>query len=275
VLGGTFQTFPGGKGANQAVAAARLGARAALVGMLGSDAFGDSLAAFLRSEAVDVTHVGRIDGPSGIGSIVVDAASQNTIVVAPGANLHLAGEHVRRVAVGAGDILVTQLEIPAATVHAFLTHGKEHGATTVLNPSPAQPWARELLDLADILILNETEAAWFAGLAALDPDDANAVRGAARALRTRAEQSVIVTLGERGAAAVQADTCVAIPARRVQAVDPTGAGDCFTGAFAARWAAGDGLRAALHYANVAASLCVQKKGAAPSLPAYADVEAAL
>lgn len=275
VLGDTFQTFPGGKGANQAVAAARLGASAALVAMLGDDAFGDALEAFLRSEAVDVTHLGRTGGATGIGCIVIDARSQNTIVVVPGANARLGPEHVRRVAVSEADLLVSQLEIPLGTVQAFFEHGKERGAATLLNPSPAQACPAKLLELTDILILNETEAALLAGIPAIDAGDVQAVQAAAQALRVRTGQVVVVTLGERGVVAVQDSTHHAIAARRVQAVDPTGAGDCFVGALAARWIAGDPLLQALHYANTAASLCVQTMGATPSMPHRAGVEAAL
>ena len=272
VLGDSFQTFPGGKGANQAVAAARLGAHAALVAMLGKDAFGESLDAFLRSEAIDASSLGRVELATGIGCIVVDAGSQNTIVVVPGANALLEPERVQAVSVAAGDVLVSQLEIPLPTVQAFLAYGRQQGATTLLNPSPAQTCPPALLRLADILVLNETEAAFFAGIATLDPADIDAIVDAATTLRVRADQWVVVTLGERGAVAVHGDRHHAIPARQVRAVDPTGAGDCFVGAVAARLAAGDEIVPALHYANVAASLCVQKPGAAPSLPYRAEVE---
>jgi ribokinase len=275
VLGETFQTFPGGKGANQAVAAARLGAQAALVAMLGSDAFGDSLAAFLRAEAIDVTALGRAEAATGVGCIVVDAESQNTIVVVPGANALLQPERVQTISMRAGDVLVGQLEIPLPTVLAFFERGKRQGSTTLLNPSPAQACPPALLRASDILVLNETEAAFFAGVAALDPPDVAAVVGAARALRARADQWVVVTLGARGAVAVHRNRHHTIPARAVRAVDPTGAGDCFVGAVAARLAAGDEMAGALRYANVAASLCVQRPGAAPSLPYRAEVESVI
>jgi ribokinase len=273
VLGDSFQTFPGGKGANQAVAAARLGAHAALVAMLGKDSFGESLHAFLRSEAIDASSLGRVELATGIGCIVVNDESQNTIVVVPGANALLGPERVQAVSVAAGDVLVSQLEIPLPTVQAFLANGRQQGATTLLNPSPAQACPPALLRLADIVVLNETEAAFFAGIATLDPADIDAVVDAATTLRVRADQWVVVTLGERGVVAVHGDRHHAIPGRQVRAVDPTGAGDCFVGAVAARLAAGDEIVPALHYANVAASLCVQKPGAAPSLPYRAEVEA--
>lgn len=275
VLGDTFETFPGGKGANQAVAAARLGAPTSLVAMLGDDAFGDSLEEFLRSEAVDVAYLGRTPGASGVGCIVVDARSQNTIVVVPGANARLGPQAVRSVPVSRGDLLVSQLEIPLDTVQAFFEHGKAQGARTLLNPSPAQACPASLCELADILVLNETEAALLAGTAAFDTQDVHAVQKAARALQARAGQVVIVTLGDRGAIALHAGAFHAIPARQVHAVDPTGAGDCFAGALAARLAAGDALLAALHYANAAASICVQGNGAAPSLPHRGAVESVL
>jgi ribokinase len=272
VLGDSFQTFPGGKGANQAVAAARLGAHVALVAMLGEDAFGEALDAFLRSEAIDASSLGRVELATGIGCIVVDAESQNTIVVVPGANTLLGPERVQAVSVAAGDVLVSQFEIPLLTVQAFLGHGRQQGATTLLNPSPAQTCPPALLRLADILVLNETEAAFFAGISTLDPADIEPVVDAATTLRARADQWIVVTLGERGAVAVHGDRHYTIPARQVRTVDPTGAGDCFVGAVAARLVAGDEIVTALHYASVAASLCVQRPGAAPSLPYRAEVD---
>src|SRR5262249_50177355 len=206
----------------------------------------------------------RADVATGIGCIVVDAESQNTIIVVPGANALLGPESAQAVFVSTGDVLVSQLEIPLPTVQAFLAHGKAHGAATLLNPSPAQACPPRFLHLADILVLNETEAAFFAGISHLDPADTDAVVDAATALRTRADQWVVVTLGDHGAVAVHGDRHHAIQARRVRAVDPTGAGDCFVGAVAARLATGDEMVPALHYANIAASLCVQKPGAAPS-----------
>lgn len=275
VLGDAFRIFPGGKGANQAVAAARLGAQAVLVAKLGVDVFGDELEEFLRAEDVDVSHLGRTpEHASGTGLIVVDAHSQNTIVVVPGANAVLEPEEVR-VEVRPGDVFVSQLEIPLDTVRAFLEHGKVQGAMTLLNPSPAQQLPRALLEAVEILVLNETEAALLSGAESLDAGDALAVESAARELRTRAEQIVVVTLGDRGAIAVVGDASHAIPARRVRAVDPTGAGDCFVGALAARLVAGAPFLEALHFANVAASLCVQVLGAGPSFPVRDTVEAAL
>lgn len=276
VLGDDFQTFPGGKGANQAVAAARLGAASMLVAKLGVDTFGDILEEFLRSEDVDDTYLERSpEHATGIGSIIVDAHSENSIVVVPGANAALSPEEVRVVAVSPGDVLVSQLEIPLGTVLAFFEHGKAHGARTLLNPSPAQPCPPALLDLADILVLNEIEAALLTGADTLDPTDVPAVEAAARMLRARADQVVVVTLGERGAIALQGDACHAVPARRVRAVDPTGAGDCFVGAVAARLVAGAAVLEALNYASVAASLCVQVMGAGPSFPDRAAVQAVL
>jgi ribokinase len=163
VLGSTFRTLPGGKGANQAIAAARLGAETVLVAMLGEDAFGDSLAAFLQDETVDTTHVGRTQDATGVGCIVIDSDAQNAIVVVPGANARLAPEDVRRVEVSPGDVLVSQLEIPLATVAAFFAHGRECGAITFLNLSPALACPPRLLDSTDVVVLNETEASEVAG----------------------------------------------------------------------------------------------------------------
>jgi ribokinase len=267
VPGGDLHFLPGGKGANQALAAARLGARARLVGKLGRDAFGDRLHAFFVEGGLDLSFTTRTSEAGTGTALIVVAGADNSIVVVPGANGLLAPADVEGVPIARGDVLVSQFEIPEATILAFFARGKRSGAKTVLNPAPARRCAPELRALADVLVVNETELAFF-----LESDIAKRdVISAARGLPPRPEQIVVVTLGAGGAVAVDGEREVIAPGRTVPVVDTTGAGDCFVGALAARLAAGDDLERALHYANAAASLSVQRLGAASSMPTSDEV----
>jgi ribokinase len=275
VLGDGMHFFPGGKGANQAVAAARLDAHAILIGSVGDDDFGRQMRTFLTAQRVDLQHLRISEAmPTGTALIVV-AGHDNAIVVVPSANAEISANDVSRADIGAGDVLLAQLEIPLSAVAAFFARGRAAGARTIFNPAPALAIDRELLALADIIILNETELAAFTQRQV----DANAaaadIAGIAKSLRCRADQIICVTLGARGAIAViDGDTCV-VPGRVVDAVDTTGAGDCFAGAVAAELARGSSVRETLAFANAAASLCVQRMGAGPSMPLRAEVEKAL
>jgi ribokinase len=257
VLGTDLKLVPGGKGANQAVAAARLGARTRLVGRVGSDGFGDTLLAFLAGEGVDVSSVGRDPGaPSGTALIVV-GDGDNTIVVVPGANAALTAEDVATAAMGRGDVVVAQYEIPLPVVGAALRRAKSAGALTVLNPAPALASPADLLDLADVVVMNETEEAVLGGQ-----------------LPTRADQVLVVTLGARGAVARIGAATIEVEGRPVDVVDSTGAGDCFVGALATALGRGDGVADALAFANAAAALSVQQFGAGTGMPTAAMMAAA-
>ena len=269
VAGSGVAFHPGGKGANQAVAAVRLGAPTMLIGRVGTDGFGRELTAFLGTAGVDLAQVRAVDGPSGTALItLVDA--DNAIVVVPGANARLAPADVAPPLV-AGDVLLSQLEIPLESVAAFFAPAAAAGARTILNAAPAQPIPPSLIGLADILVVNETELASLSGQA-LDAGDPPArFVAAARVLRARADQAICVTLGRRGAVALIADEALEIAGRPVTAVDTTGAGDCFVGALAAELAAGHTLPDALAFANAAAAVCVQRRGAGPSMPVRTEV----
>jgi ribokinase len=180
---------------------------------------------------------------------------------------------VATVPLAKGDIAVSQFEIPLTTVSAFFKRARAAGATTILNPAPAATFGAELLDLVDILILNETELGLLAKAELRDSDEPVRFIEAARALRGERDMVVCVTLGKRGMLALVNGTSMVIEGRAVRAVDTTGAGDCLVGAVAARLAARDSIRDALNYANIAASICVQRMGAAPSMPSAAEVEA--
>jgi ribokinase len=273
-VAGTGLAFhPGGKGANQAVAAARLGAPTRLIGRVGDDAFGRELTAFLAAARIDLSGVRTsTEAPTGTAMItLIDA--DNAIVVAPGANAHLAPADVASLALSAHDVLVSQLEIPLPTVAAFFAPARAAGARTILNPAPAQPCDPALLDLVDILVLNETELGILAGQMLSETDPPDAFVTAARTLKAGRDQVICVTLGRRGAVALIADDVLSVPGHVVAAVDTTGAGDCFVGAVAAQLAAGAGIADALAYANAAAAVCVQRPGAGPSMPSRAEVAA--
>jgi ribokinase len=273
VAGTTLSFHPGGKGANQAVAAARLGAPTVLVGRVGDDAFGRALVEFLAAAAIDLTHVRALsDVPTGTAMItIVDA--DNAIVVVPGANARLAPADIAGVSAARGDVLVSQFEIPLATIAAFFAPAAAVGARTILNPAPAQSCDALLLGLADILVLNETELGFLTGRALGEADPPDRFIEATRSLRVRRDQVICVTLGRRGAVALIADEVLSVPGHAVEAIDTTGAGDCFVGALAAQLAAGAGIADALAYANAAAAICVTRRGAGPSMPNAAEVDA--
>src|SRR6202043_2408359 len=271
VAGDAVLYFPGGKGANQAVAAAKLGAPTTLIGRLGSDAFGDELKAFLTREGVDLGFVRQTAEAHTGTAIITIANADNTIVVIPGANALVSAEDVASPALARGDIAVSQFEIPQPTVVAFFQRAAAAGATTILNPAPASKFGRELLDLVDILVLNETELGLLAGIELRDSDDYIRFIAAAESLQARPDRIICVTLGKRGVLALVGGELLIVPGHSVKAVDTTGAGDCFVGALAARLAQGVAVREALEYANKAASICVQRMGAAPSMPSAAEV----
>jgi len=264
--------FPGGKGANQAVSAAKLGAPTTLIGRLGSDAFGAELRTFLAAQGVDLSYVKDTAEIHTGTAIITIADADNTIVVVPGANGFVSADDIATVALAKGDIAVSQFEIPLATVSAFFNRARAAGATTILNPAPAIAFGAELLDLVDILILNETELSLLARTELRDSDEPARFIEAARALRGDRDMIVCVTLGKRGVVALADGKQLVVEGCAVRAVDTTGAGDCFVGAVAAQLAAGRSIRDALDYANLAASICVQRMGAAPSMPTAAELK---
>jgi ribokinase len=264
-------TYPGGKGANQAVASSKAGARTFMVGRVGGDTFGPELKEFLRAQGVSVEHVKDTDGvPTGVALIVVDDAGENTIVVVPGANGLVVADDFSRVPVAKGDIVLSQFEIPLDTIAAVFRRCRDMGATTILNPAPAMRCPRELLELVDILLVNETELGVLSN-ASVNGSVASVAK-AARNMRTSPEQKVIATLGAEGVLAIFGTDQAIVEGHKVNVVDTTAAGDTFAGALAARLAAGGSFEAALSYANAAAAICVQRPGAGPSIPSSDEVE---
>ena len=275
VAGKDVLSFPGGKGANQAVAARKLGAPTTLIGRVGRDAFGAELRAFLGSQGVDLSLVRETADAHTGTAIITLADSDNTIVVVPGANAHVTPEDVAAATLAKGDLAVSQFEIPVPAISAFFAQARTAGATTVLNPAPARAFGRELLALVDILVLNETELGLLARVELHEGDDVACFVAAAKSLRVRLDQIICVTLGKRGVVALIADETISVPGRAVKAVDTTGAGDCFVGALAAWLAQGRSIGDAFGYANRAASICVQRMGAAPSMPTADEVAASI
>jgi ribokinase len=274
VAGKQVLYFPGGKGANQAVAAAKLGAATTLIGRLGADAFGEQLRTFLAAQGIDLDRVRETAYAHTGTAIITVAEADNTIVVVPGANAMMNADDVAEVPLAEDDVAVSQFEIPLPAITAFFQRARAAGATTILNPAPAIECGAELLDLVDILVLNESELGFLAGKEFSGTSDPARLVEAARSLST-GDKIVCVTLGERGALALIDGKPLPIPGRKVQAVDTTGAGDCFVGAFAAQLASGNTIPYALGYANAAASICVQRMGAGPSMPTATEVNALL
>ena len=274
VAGKQVLFFPGGKGANQAVAAAKLGAPTTLIGRLGADAFGAEVKAFLAGQAIDLSFVKDTAETHTGTAIITVANADNTIVVVPGANAKVDADDIAAVPLTEDDIAVSQFEIPLPTIAAFFERARAAGATTILNPAPAMKFGAELLDLVDILVLNESELGFLTENELGETDHVKRFIEAARSLGGR-EKITCVTLGSRGVLALIDGTPLLIPGRAVKAVDTTGAGDCFVGALAAQLASGTTIPYALNYANAAASICVQRMGAAPSMPTAAEVAAVL
>jgi ribokinase len=272
VVGRGVERLPGGKGANQAAAAARAGARTRLVGAVGFDEAGDAMLAAMADAGVETDAVVRLAEPTGQAFIWVSAAGENSIVVAGGANLAVTAAMIDPAALADCRVRLAQLETPLAAIAALFAAAA--GGLRLLNAAPAVPEAWALFPLVDILIVNETELAAFAGVPVI-ADDADAVAAAAGRLISRPDQTVVVTLGKAGALAVTADGRIVVGGRPARVVDTTGAGDCFCGVLAARLAEGAELADALHWANAAAALSTERPGATPSMPSREEIAATL
>jgi len=267
ILGGEFRTFPGGKGANQAVAASRLGARVSMIGRVGADNFGEALLLTLENDGVDTQYISRDPAAAtGVALITVSAAGQNTIVVAPGANAQLSLQELEaaEAAFQTAQILVTQLESPVPVIRRAVELAQQYGVKTILNPAPAQSLDASLLEQIDYLIPNEHELALLSGnhdlLTGID------------ILQKVGLKNLIVTLGEKGATVAQAKESHHIPAFKVETVDTTAAGDAFVGAFAVALTQGLDVFQAATWGNAAGALATTHPGAQPSLPTRNDME---
>lgn len=268
VTGREFRTIPGGKGANQAIAASRAGADVAFLGAVGDDGFGILMRSTLVDSGVDVSLVRQVPGSSGIAHIVVTAAGENSIIVVPGANGTVTGPSGDDLAMIAGSsALLLQLELPMDAVIAAAQAAQVSGAPVILTPAPAQPLPDALLDAVTLLVPNEHEAAAITGVQ--DPSLA------LDALLERVPEAVI-TLGSKGSLyGSRAGERITVAAQPVQAVDTTAAGDTFVGALAVARSEGLPPAEALHFATVAAAISVQREGASTSMPTREEIDAAL
>lgn len=273
LIGRSFMTVTGGKGANQAVAAARLGASTVFIGCVGDDAFGAMQRESLAAAGVDVSHVKTHPSePTGTAVILVADEGQNSIVVTPAANYGLMPEDVSALepVIAGADAVLLQLEIPLETVESALRIARSHGVLSVLDAGPAQRVPESLLALADIVSPNETEAEAMTGVAV---DSLESARTAAARLQAMGAKDVVMKLGARGALHVSDDECF-LPAFKIEAVDTTAAGDAFTAALTLAWGA-LGREDALRFANAAGALAATVAGAQPSMPTFAAVDAFL
>ena len=259
--------FAGGKGANQAAASARWGAATRLIGAVGRDGAGDELLARLAEAGVDIAAIARLpDQPTGAAYIFVSAAGENMIVVVGGANRAVAPADIAALDLAGCAVFLAQLETPVAAIIALFSTAAATAGVRILNAAPALAEGASLFPLTDILVVNETELARYAG-----PN--RQIARAARRLITRPGQSVIVTLGAAGALAVSAEALIEVAGRPAKVVDTTGAGDCFCGVLAAALADGADLAQAMALANAAAALSTECPGAAVTATLRADVEA--
>ena len=264
VLGGEFVQTLGGKGANQAVAAARSGASVRFIGALGADAYGDACLDAYGREGIDTSLVKRHpSSPTGVALITVDSGGENCIVVAPGANTAVNREFIEASVPDTCDVLVCQLETPLGGVESAFKGARRRGAVTILNPAPAQPLAPDLLSAVNCMTPNESETEMLTGIR---PDSNESAATAGQMLLKRGVDTAIITMGADGAVLVDEAGWVHQQAPTVSVVDTTGAGDTFTGCLAARYAWGESFRDALPYACYAASLAVTQNGAQPSIP---------
>lgn len=271
VLGGDFMMAGGGKGANQAVAVARMGHKVVFSAALGNDIFGDAALNSYQNFGIDTTHIVRKDIPSGVALIMVDSKGQNCISVALGANNALTIEDVLPAleSVESGDIVLLQLEIPMATVEAAVEAAAAKGARVVLNPAPAAPVSEQVLSNLYLITPNQTEAQTLTGVEVTDEASAFA---AAQILCARGVERVVITMGGSGAYLYKNGKGVIVPARMVDAIDTTAAGDVYNGALCAALAEGNSLEQALAFATKASAISVTRAGAQPSIPSREEVD---
>ena len=276
LIGDAFDIFTGGKGFNQATAAARLGADVTLIGSVGADLFGDMLLAATENEHIDSRFVTkRTNVGTGVATIVIEPDGDNSIIVVPRANMALTTANIDAAAgcIADADVLLLQLETPIAVSEYAAAIAKKHDTRVILNPAPAQPLPDSLLGYVDILTPNQSETELLSEMKVSNHEEA---RRAAEVLRARmvdtADAAVVLTLGEQGALMLTATTSEHISALSVEPVDTTGAGDAFCGALATTLASGETLRSAVTFANAAGAAAVTVTGATPSMPTRTKID---
>jgi ribokinase len=268
ISGDDLHIIPGGKGANQAVAAARQGASVAMLGRVGKDSFSPFLLENLKSDSVDITNVHSDDSATGTAIIVVDVSGQNSIVLSAGANGKVTPNDIKALNIEA-KVLLLQLEIPLETVIHAAKWGKQKGMIVILNPAPARELPDELIANVDYILPNETELSL---LTNVPVTDISSTEKAAQVLLARGAKNVVITLGSKGALLVSSDQTTQVNAYKLDAVDTTAAGDAFIGGFASALLRGFEIEEAVKYANACGALATTKFGAQPSLPTKEEVE---
>lgn len=271
VLGGRFSMGNGGKGANQAIAAKRLGGDVSFICKVGQDLFGHNSVEHYKKEGIDIAGIMYSDEPSGVALITVDKKAENCIVVASGANNDITVENIEanKKAIGSAEIVLLQLEIPVASVLRAAKLAHDAGAYVVLNPAPACELPDEIYKYISLMIPNQTEITLMTGIEARD--EAGAAK-AAEALRAKGVKDVIVTMGAKGSIIYYNGVAEFIPSKKVKAVDTTAAGDTFCGALCVALSEGKGLVEAAKFATCASAITVQKMGAQESIPYRKDIE---
>lgn len=271
LIGSNFKEVPGGKGANQAVAMARLNGNVSMIGKVGNDGFGQTLINALKNDKVCTNYINVENGPTGVALITVDKNAENCIVVAPGANFNLTPNDIDEniEAIKNSDIVVVQLETPLDTIKYTLKKAKELGKYTILNPAPAVVLEDELIENVDLLTPNETELEIISGVQINCEED---IQLAAKKMIQKGVKELIVTLGSKGSLYINKEKSMFKKAYKVEAIDTTAAGDSYTGALSVAFANNKNIEEAMDFASKVGALSVMKEGAQSSLPTLKDVE---
>lgn len=271
IIGSNFKEVPGGKGANQAVAMARLNGNVSMIGKVGEDGFGQTLINSLKNDKVDTTYIKTTKGATGVALITVDNNAQNSIVVSPGANFEVKEEDIDNniEAIKNSDIVVLQLETPLNTIKYALKKSKELNKYTILNPAPALKLDDEIIKNVDLLTPNETELEIISGVSIETEED---IQKAAQIMIEKGVKELIVTLGSKGSLYINKEKSIFKKAYKVEAVDTTAAGDSYTAALAVALSKDQSIEEAMDFASKVGALSVLKEGAQSSLPTLEDVE---
>tara|TARA_Y100000590_G_scaffold57772_1_gene60830 strand:- start:341 stop:1252 length:912 start_codon:yes stop_codon:yes gene_type:complete len=271
ILGNSFETFQGGKGANQAVAISKLGCPVSLIGKVGNDVFGDELLESLNSEQVDTSLVERHEGPSGVAFIYVfEETSENQIIVISGSNEQVKSNQISDKELSATDVLISQLEIPPSEIEDLFIRAKKSGIYRILNTAPALKISKNLIHETDLLVMNESELENLTEQT-IERQNTDSIGQAIKDLNLSTTQSIAVTLGSKGVYVYANQKGQFIDGHKVEPVDTTGSGDCFIGALASQYLESNDLLDSVNFANKAAALSVMKRGASSSMPTLEEV----
>ena len=271
ILGNSFETFQGGKGANQAVAVAKLGLPVSLIGKVGNDVFGDELLENLNRETVDTSMVVRHEGPSGVAFIYVfEETSENHIIVISGSNKEVKSNQISDKELSKSDVLISQLEVPSSEIEDLFIRAKNSGTYRMLNTAPAVEISKTLIRETDLLVMNESELENLSERS-VDKENIDSIAEAINVLNLKTTQSITVTLGSKGVYVYTNQKGDFIDGHKIEAVDTTGSGDCFIGALATHYLKSNDLLDSVNFANKAAALSVTKRGASASMPTLEEV----